>query len=216
MPSDSGVTSSSSISRRPLTRMSACTAAPSATTSSGFSSLCGVAAEQLLDHAAHERDARRAADEHRLRRCPSAARPASASAWRHGSSVRSTSGADERFELGARDARAIAGVHARRRLDANLGLVELGQIPLRLDDRLADGLRSCSAASCCGFGSLRDVASSTCSISSRSMSSPPRCVSPLVASTWNTPSSTFRIEMSNVPPPRSYTAIVPRLRLSRP
>ena len=33
MPSESGVTSSSSISRRPLTRMSACTAAPIATTS---------------------------------------------------------------------------------------------------------------------------------------------------------------------------------------
>ena len=42
MPSESGVTSSSSMSRLPVTRMSACTAAPSATTSSGFSSLCGV------------------------------------------------------------------------------------------------------------------------------------------------------------------------------
>src|SRR3989442_10686036 len=42
MPSDSGVTSSSSISRLPVMRMSACTAAPSATTSSGLSSLCGV------------------------------------------------------------------------------------------------------------------------------------------------------------------------------
>ena len=42
MPSESGVTSSSSISRLPVIRMSACTAAPSATTSSGLSSLCGV------------------------------------------------------------------------------------------------------------------------------------------------------------------------------
>src|SRR5580765_2851073 len=47
MPSDSGVTSSSSISRLPVTRMSACTAAP----------------EQLFDLAAHERNARRAADQ---------------------------------------------------------------------------------------------------------------------------------------------------------
>src|SRR6267142_1975684 len=56
----------------------------------------------------------------------------------------------------------------------------------------------------------------TISSSRRSMSSPPRCVSPLVDRTWNTPSSTFNMEMSNVPPPRSYTAIVPRLRLSSP
>ncbi len=48
------------------------------------------------------------------------------------------------------------------------------------------------------------------------MSSPPRCVSPLVASTWKTPSSTLRIEMSKVPPPRSYTAIVPRFFWSSP
>src|SRR5229473_1816157 len=41
MPSDNGVTSSSSISFTPPSRMSACTAAPSATTSSGFSSVCG-------------------------------------------------------------------------------------------------------------------------------------------------------------------------------
>jgi hypothetical protein len=32
---------------------------------------------------------------------------------------------------------------------------------------------------------------------------PARWVSPFVESTWNTPSSTRRIEMSNVPPPRS-------------
>ena len=48
------------------------------------------------------------------------------------------------------------------------------------------------------------------------MSSPPRCVSPLVDSTWKTPSSTRRIEMSNVPPPKSYTAMRPAWRLSRP
>ena len=64
MPSDSGVTSSSSISRLPVIRMSACTAAPSATTSSGFSSLCGVRAEQLADQPADQRNARRAADQH--------------------------------------------------------------------------------------------------------------------------------------------------------
>ena len=43
MPSDSGVTSSSSLSSTSPERMPACTAAPSATTSSGFSSVCGLA-----------------------------------------------------------------------------------------------------------------------------------------------------------------------------
>ena len=46
--------------------------------------------------------------------------------------------------------------------------------------------------------------------------SPPRCVSPLVALTSTTPSPTSRIEMSNVPPPKSYTAIVSSFFLSRP
>ena len=41
-----------------------------------------------------------------------------------------------------------------------------------------------------------------------SKSSPPRKVSPLVDLTSNTPSPISRIEISNVPPPRSYTAIV--------
>ena len=36
-----------------------------------------------------------------------------------------------------------------------------------------------------------------------SKSSPPRCVSPLVERTSKTPSDSSRIEMSNVPPPRS-------------
>src|SRR2546428_4977057 len=40
-----------------------------------------------------------------------------------------------------------------------------------------------------------------------SKSSPPRKVSPLVDLTSNTPSPTVRIEISNVPPPRSKTAM---------
>ena len=40
-------------------------------------------------------------------------------------------------------------------------------------------------------------------ITRRSKSSPPRCVSPLVALTSKTPSPISRIEMSNVPPPKS-------------
>jgi len=49
-----------------------------------------------------------------------------------------------------------------------------------------------------------------------SKSSPPRCVSPLVAFTSNTPSPISSTEMSNVPPPRSYTATFSSFFLSRP
>ena len=41
------------------------------------------------------------------------------------------------------------------------------------------------------------------SMTGSSMSSPPRCVSPLVETTSTTFSPTSRIEMSNVPPPKS-------------
>src|SRR6267143_1080653 len=49
-----------------------------------------------------------------------------------------------------------------------------------------------------------------------STSSPPRCVSPLVDFTSTTPAPTSSTEISNVPPPRSYTAIVSSLFLSNP
>ena len=42
---------------------------------------------------------------------------------------------------------------------------------------------------------------------SSSISSPPSWVSPFVESTSNTPSPISKIEISNVPPPKSYTAI---------
>ena len=49
-----------------------------------------------------------------------------------------------------------------------------------------------------------------------SMLSPPRWVSPFVDFTSTTPSPTSRIEMSNVPPPKSKTAMVSSFFLSRP
>ena len=49
-----------------------------------------------------------------------------------------------------------------------------------------------------------------------SKSSPPKNVSPLVDFTSNTPSPNSRIETSNVPPPRSYTAIFLLAFLSKP
>ena len=47
-------------------------------------------------------------------------------------------------------------------------------------------------------------------------SSPPRCVSPDVAKTSNTPSPTSNTETSKVPPPRSKTRIVSLSFLSNP
>ena len=49
-----------------------------------------------------------------------------------------------------------------------------------------------------------------------SKSSPPRWVSPFVDFTSKTPSPSSRIEISNVPPPRSNTAIFSSFFLSRP
>ena len=50
-----------------------------------------------------------------------------------------------------------------------------------------------------------------------SKSSPPRCTSPLVDLTSKTPSPSSKIEISNVPPPRSKTAILTSLFfLSKP
>src|ERR1700694_3202808 len=73
MPSESGVTSSNSMFFTPWSRMLACTAAPSATTSSGFSSICGLRSKKSWTVrgvsgvrgavAADQRRARGAADE---------------------------------------------------------------------------------------------------------------------------------------------------------
>uniref|UniRef100_A0A0A9E4D0 Uncharacterized protein n=1 Tax=Arundo donax TaxID=35708 RepID=A0A0A9E4D0_ARUDO len=49
-----------------------------------------------------------------------------------------------------------------------------------------------------------------------SKSSPPRCVSPDVESTSNTPSPTSKTETSKVPPPRSNTRIVSLFFFSKP
>mmetsp|Transcript_49404 Transcript_49404/g.139403 ORF Transcript_49404/g.139403 Transcript_49404/m.139403 type:complete len:253 (-) Transcript_49404:123-881(-) len=55
-----------------------------------------------------------------------------------------------------------------------------------------------------------------CCITRWSKSSPPRCVSPFVATTSKTPLSIVRSETSNVPPPRSYTRMFFSAFLSRP
>ena len=64
MPSESGVTSSSSRSRSPETSMLPWIAAPTATTSSGFTPRCSALAEELRHGRLHHRRAGLAADEH--------------------------------------------------------------------------------------------------------------------------------------------------------
>ena len=159
-------------------------------------------AEQLLDQRGARAGCASSRRPARLRRSATARRPASASAWRHGPSVRSTSGRDQRLELGARDALAVASSRRRRRLDTDLRLVALGQIRLRLDHRLAErldvdvGRRRCGRADSRSREHLLDQQRDRC----RRRRGACRRWS---TSTWNTPSSTRRIEMSNVPPPRS-------------
>ena len=64
---------------------------------------------------------------------------------------------------------------------------------------------SCSRSMPCSFW---NSAAKWCS-RALSKSSPPRKVSPLVAFTSNTPPEISRMDTSNVPPPRSYTATRP-------
>ena len=83
---------------------------------------------------------------------------------------------------------------------------------------LESSILAFSAASlrrCMAIGSfLRSMPSSLLnssakkSINFESKSSPPKCVSPLVDFTSNTPSPSSRIDTSKVPPPKSYTAMV--------
>ena len=127
--------------------------------------------------------------EHRRRRRQLESR--SVSAWRTGSIVRSTRG---RSAARTRRGRAVvdypAGESWRDRAD--LGRLDLGQIHLAWMTALADSFPGAIQAN-------RPDVSRTRRISSWSISSPPRGCRRW-RHTWKTPSSTFRIEMSNVPP----------------
>ncbi len=102
IPRDSGVTSSSSMLVMPPARICACTAAPRATTSSGFSWLCGV----LPNSSCTRRRTSGTRVEPPTRTTSSmsdGARPASASAIRHGVKRGVDQPLDELLELGPRD-----------------------------------------------------------------------------------------------------------------
>ena len=145
-------------------------------------------------------------------------RPASFSALRQGRTVRSMRSSTSDSNL----ARVKVSV---RCLGPFWSAVMNGRLISACVDELSSRL-ACSAASfrrCSAIGSLlRSMPSFFRNVSTRwsmtfwSKSSPPRWVSPLVAFTSKTPSPISRIEMSNVPPPRSNTATVSSFLRSSP
>ena len=102
MPSDSGVTSSSSTSLTSPCNTPAWIAAPTATTSSGLTPLCGSRPKKLLHGVDDFGHAGHAADQDHLGDVAAPSRPASFSAARHGPTVRSIRSSTSCFELGAR------------------------------------------------------------------------------------------------------------------
>ena len=112
---------------------------------------------------------------------------------------------DQLFKVGARDRlhqvlRTVLVSGDERQVD--FGRLRRRQLDLRLFRRFLQTLqRELVLGQVNAFGLLEIVARNSTSLLSKS--SPPRKVSPLVDFTSNTPSPTSRIEMSNVPPPRS-------------
>ena len=199
IPSESGVTSSSSMSVMPPARICAWTAAPSATTSSGFMRLCGVRPNSSS-----------------TRRCTSGIRvepPTSttSSTWsarergvREGLPARAEGRGHQRLhqglDLGPGDV-AVVGEALER--DREHGALVEGEPALRGLRAEADLLQRLRVPGEVHAGAGCWMSARSQSTIARSKSSPPRCVLPLVASTSKTPSFTRRIEMSKVPPPRS-------------
>ena len=194
----SGVTSSSRMSLTSPPSTPPWIAAPIATTSSGLMPLCGSLPKKLC-----------------TLRCTAGMRvwpptriassispllsPASFSAASIGGTVRSIRRLHQLLELGA----GQGDVEVLRA--AGVGRDER-QVDVGLLDVLESSILAFSAASfrrCRAIRSLRrSIPSCFLNSSARksmitwSKSSPPRCVSPLVACTWKTPSERSRIEMS--------------------
>ena len=134
MPSDSGVTSSSSTSLTSPASTPPWIAAPTATASSGLTSLRGSLPKKSFT--AFCTSGMRVWPPTRITSSTSLIeRPASLSAMRQGSIVRLTEVLDERLELGARELqRQVLGTRGVRRdvRQVDLGLLARGQLDLRL------------------------------------------------------------------------------------
>ena len=217
MPSESGVTSSSSKSFTSPPSTPPCTAAPTATTSSGFTPLCGSRAKSSRTTCC-TRGIRVEPPTSTTSLICSGFNPASSIACRQGPSVRCT-----RSSINCSSLARVS--FSARCLGPAWSAVTKG--------RLISDSWSCesstfdfSAASFSRCKAMRSLersmpwsrlnSSMIQSMIFWSMSSPPRWVSPLVALTSTTPSPTSRIEMSKVPPPKSYTAMTSSFLRSSP
>ena len=218
MPSDSGVTSSSSTSRTSPLMTAAWIAAPSATTSSGltvmFGSLPPVSRRTRFCTAGI-----RVEPPTRMTSSMSlAVTLASAMACCTGPWVRSTRSAVscsnvDRISVVFRCFGPLASAVTNGRLI----------VVWVTDDSSTLAFSAASKSRCSACGSRRRSMPSCLRNSSamwstirRSKSSPPRWVSPAVARTSTTPSPTSSRLTSNVPPPRSNTRMVSCWRLSSP
>src|SRR5665213_1773427 len=208
MPSDSGVTSSSSTSLTSPASTPACTAAPTATASSGLTSLRGSLPKKSRTYFCVS--GMRVCPPTRMTSATSlASSPASLSAMRHGPMVRcsrsSTSDSSlERVSLtfwcfGPAASAVIYATYTSVCCLEDSSILAFSGASLRRC--MASGSRRTSTPDSFRNSSARKL------ITRWSKSSPPRKVSPLVESTsnWRSPSTSAisMIETSKVPPPRS-------------
>ena len=218
IPIDNGVTSNNTTPLISSVKTAPCTAAPIATTSSGFTPLEGAFPKKSSTNFCTA--GIREEPPTRITSSISALfKPASLIAFLHGSR-------QAWINPWAKDSN-LARVKV---LTKCLGTPFTGMIYGKLISVLVEednSILAFSAASfkrCKAIGSWVKSAPSSFLNSSTSQlmitwskSSPPRWVSPFVESTSNTPPPNSRIDISNVPPPRSNTAIFMSLwALSRP
>ncbi len=208
-PNDSEVTSSSMMSCTSWVMMPACTAAPTATASSGLTAWLG--SRPISD--------RTKSCTMGMRLPPPTSTTSSMSLGLRPASVRACfSGARRPL---TRSPQRPSNCDRLRRVSMCLGPSALAVIKGRLISVLAtpdSSILAFSAASvsrCSAWRSLRRSMPSFSKNSSASQSTilvsklvPPSWVSPEVERTSNTPSPTSRIDTSKVPPPRSNTRMV--------
>ena len=202
MPSVSGVTSRSSTSFTSPLRMPPWMAAPIATTSSGLTPLWGSLPKSCF--AFSWRSGMRVWPPTRTT-SSTLVRPASRRQFRQGAAVRSTRlsvscSSFARVSVAVRWSGPDWFIVMNGRLMSYVVAVESAHFAFS-----ASSFRRCfaivSASRSTPFCALKSSASQF--ITAWSRSSPPRCVSPFVAFTSKTPSPMSRIEISNVPPPKS-------------
>ena len=211
IPSDSGVTSRRRISLTSPRRTPPWIAAPMATTSSGFTPLFGSFPAKRSLTISCTFGMRDIPPTRRTSLISLAETPASLRHDRHGSFVLSRSGCTSSWSCErVMDIAMCFGPDASAVMNGRLISV------LFADESSIFAFSAASRRRCTASLSLfRSIPCSflkfdvNMSRSAVSKSSPPRNVSPLVAFTSKTPPEISRMETSNVPPPRSYTATRP-------